>query len=79
MVRASLLADIIRKLLATGPKKLPLHSNELLTGLQIISKSWDGRERAGRSGGLLWRWQWTFGFHQTPGISWLAKKLLAFR
>jgi hypothetical protein len=29
------------------------------------------------NGGLLWMQQWTFGFHKTRGISWLADDLLA--
>lgn len=46
MDRASVLADIIRQLLAAGPKKLPLNSNERLTGLQIFqSRGTGGGER----------------------------------
>jgi hypothetical protein len=28
--------------------------------------------RIGTSGGLLWTWYWTFGFHKMLGISWVA-------
>jgi hypothetical protein len=30
----------------------------------------------GRSGGLLWIWQWTFRLHKRWDISWPAKLLL---
>jgi hypothetical protein len=31
----------------------------------------------GTSVGLLWKPQWTFGFHKMRGISWLSEELLA--
>jgi len=42
MDRAPLLADIIRQLIATGPKKLPLNSNERLAALQIFQSREEG-------------------------------------
>ena len=32
--------------------------------------------KIGTGGGLLWKWQWTLGFHKMRGISWLAEDLL---
>ena len=51
MDRTFLLADIIRQLLATGPQKLPLNSNECLAGLQIFqSRGTRGSERGEMAG-----------------------------
>jgi hypothetical protein len=33
--------------------------------------------RIGTVGGLLWMWQWTFGFHNMWGFSWLSEDLFA--
>jgi hypothetical protein len=33
--------------------------------------------RIGTSGGLLWRREWTFGFHKTLGSSRVAAQLVA--
>jgi hypothetical protein len=33
--------------------------------------------RIGAGGGLLWTRQWTFGFHNMRGISWLAERISA--
>jgi hypothetical protein len=52
--------------------------------LRWIFGKWDVRVwtgsswiRIGTSGGHLWLRKWTFGFHKTGGISWLAENMLA--
>ena len=51
MDRASVLAATIRQLLAAGPKKLPVNSNERLTGLQIFQSRGTGRGERGEMAG----------------------------
>jgi hypothetical protein len=31
-----------------------------------------------RMNGIMWTWQWTFGFHKGQGISWLAEWIISF-
>ena len=74
-------ADIIRHRFVTRSKETSSEFKWTSHRTANISKPQHGREgaalfcsRTGRNGGLLWRWQWTFGFHQTPGIYWLASR-----
>jgi hypothetical protein len=54
--------------------------------MDIWEKGWDGvdwigliRLRIRTSGGLLWTRNWTFGFHNMLGSSWVAAQLAASR
>jgi len=67
-----------------GKRPLGRRKKNVRIILKCISKKRDRRTCSGlmwprieTSGGLLWKQQWTFGFHKMRGISWLAVELLA--